>query len=238
MSQRFERRWKALWSRTRKEWLLLLLAVACLVLAWVFAKLGSEVLEGELRAVDRAVEHWMSRHRSPPAVAFFRVVTLFGAKEVLAPIGALLAWRIFRGTKAHVALLAFAALAVGEFVAVLKRGFHVTRPAGGIEQGLGFSFPSGHATGGAVIAIVIAYAAIRERRHPWIIVPACIVVALLVGVSRLYLDVHWASDVIGGWLIGAAFGAGCCALYELIPRPSPPHHAAARPNRVDPNGPG
>ena len=49
-------------------------------------------------------------------------------------------------------------------------------------------------------------------------VPVSVVVVLLVGVSRVYLDVHWTSDVLGGWVVGAAFGIGCCALYEFLTR--------------------
>jgi len=202
----------------REEWLLLLLAVACLGLAWVFAKMGSEVLEGELLTMDRVVQQWVAHHRSPLAHGFFRVITFLGAKEVLAPIGALVGWRLFRGTTGLMTLLVFAALAAGEFVALLKRSFHVARPAGGIIAGLGYSFPSGHATGSTAIAIVVAYVSIRQRAHARVIVPICALIAFLVGFSRVYLDVHWASDVIGGWLVGAAFGAGCCALYELLHR--------------------
>jgi len=202
----------------REEWLLLLLAVASLGLAWIFAKLGSEVLEGELIAVDHVVHQWVAQHRSPVALGVFRVITFLGAKEVLAPLAALVAWRLFRATQGMIALLAFSALAAGEFVAVLKRNFHISRPAGGITAGLGYSFPSGHATGSTAIAIVIAYVSIRQRIHPRAIVPICALIALLVGFSRVYLDVHWASDVIGGWVVGAAFGVGCCALYELLHR--------------------
>jgi membrane-associated phospholipid phosphatase len=186
--------------------------------AWFFAKLGSEVLEGELLTIDRVVQHWVVQHRPPFALWFFRIVTFLGAKELLAPVGAILAWRLFRGTKALVALLGFAALAAAEFVALIKRNFHITRPAGGVEAGLGYSFPSGHATGVAAMAILFAYVSVRKHIHPRTVVPACTIAVILVGVSRVYLDVHWASDVIGGWLVGAAFGVGCCAMYELMHR--------------------
>lgn len=215
MKLRFEKLWA---GKRREEWLLLLLALACLGLAWVFAKLGSEVLEGELLTVDRVAEQWVSTHRSPAAIAVFHVITLLGAKELLAPLGALLGWRLFRGSKGLIALLAFSALAAAEFVAVLKRSFHIMRPAGGIAAGLGLSFPSGHATGSTAAAILVSYVAVRRKTHPRIIVPISVLVPILVGVSRVYLDVHWASDVIGGWLVGAAFGVGSCALYEVLHR--------------------
>jgi len=200
----------------RRQLLLGVLALGCLGLAWAFAKIASELLEGELLGIDRNVQHWMALHRAAPAMAVCHVVTLLGAKEVLAPLAALVGWRLFRGTKTLFVLLAFSALAAGEFVAILKRSFHVMRPAGGLAANLGFSFPSGHATGSAAVATLFAWIAIRQHAHPRIVVPVCVLIPLVVGFSRIYLDMHWTSDVLGGWVIGVAFGAGCCAVYEAI----------------------
>jgi len=214
---RFEKLWTAEGNR-REQRLLLALVVGCFALAYAFGKVGSEVLEGEATTLDRATRQWMLAHQSRPLQAFFSVVTLLGAKEVLAPLGALIGWRLFRGTKRLIALLVFCALASAEFVALLKRDFHIGRPAAGLVEGLGFSFPSGHATGSMAVAIVLSYVAVRRRIRPQLVVPATGVVLLLVGVSRVYLDLHWTSDVLGGWVVGAAFGIGCCALYELMTR--------------------
>lgn len=207
--------WAAL---SREDLLLGALAAACLALAWMFAKLASEVLEGELVTLDRVVRGWVALHRSSTGVAVFSVMTLLGAREVLLPVGVILGWRLFRGTKAGIALLAFCAVAAAEYNSFLKRTFHIRRPATGVLEGLGFSFPSGHTTGSAAIAVVVSYMAVRRRMHPRIVVPLCILYTLLVGVSRVYLDVHWASDAIGGWIVGAVFGVGCCAVYELMHR--------------------
>ena len=158
--------------------------------------------------IDMAVRRWMLAHRVAPLYATMRVVTELGAKEVLAPIAAFIGWRLFRGGESLVALFAFCGLAAGEFVALLKRSFHIARPAGGIAAGLGFSFPSGHSTGAAAVAVVVSYVSLRRGIHPRIVIPVSIALALLVGFSRPYLDVHWTSDVIGGWLVGMSFGAG------------------------------
>lgn len=203
-----------------RRWRLALLAVGCLALAWVFAKLGSEVLEGELLALDGPARAWMLAHRTAAGMAFFRVVTLLGTKELLAPLGVLLAWRLFGDFRRLGVVLAFAALAAGEFVAVLKRDLHVMRPAGGRAAGLGYSFPSGHATGSMAMAVVLVYVAVRQRRSPVAFGAACALLVPLVGLSRVYLDVHWTSDVLGGWLVGAAFGAGVCCVYEWLRSPA------------------
>jgi membrane-associated phospholipid phosphatase len=212
----------------RGRWRWVLLALGCLTLAWVFAKLGGEVLEGELFPLDNAVRHWMLAHRNPALIAVFSVLTELGAKELLAPLGIVIAWKIFRDPLRLGLLLAFCAIAAGEFVAVLKRQLHVVRPAGGRLEHLGFSFPSGHSTGSMAVAVVLSYLAVKHRRHTRAIIVTCAAVVLLVGFSRLYLDVHWASDVLGGWLIGAAFGVGVCALTELV-GPAPVTDAARSP---------
>jgi membrane-associated phospholipid phosphatase len=214
-------------SKRRELLLLLALAAASFVLAWVFARVASEMLEGELLRIDGSVQGWITRYRSPAGKAVFGVITQLGAKEVLAPLAALIAWRLFRETRTILALMAFAAIAAGEFVAVLKRDFHVLRPAGGLSEGLGFSFPSGHSTGSAAIAVLLTYVAIRRRIHPLVVGSVSVLVVLLVGLSRVYLDVHWASDVLGGWAIGGAFGVGCCALYEVVRRRAETHAAAS-----------
>ncbi len=62
------------------------------------------------------------------------------------------------------------------------------------------SFPSGHATNIAAVAMLLAW---RYRRWAW----AAIAAAFLVGYSRIYLGVHYPSDVLGGWALGAGLGA-------------------------------
>jgi membrane-associated phospholipid phosphatase len=209
---------KTILGRIRDDWMLLLLAVLCLGIAWMFAKVGSEVLEGELLTLDRAVRGWFQSHRTPVGMAIFSIITHFGAKELLAPLGVIIGWRLFRDTRRLLAVLAFSALACGEFIAMLKRNFHIGRPIGGVQEGLGYSFPSGHSAGSMAIAIVLSYVAVRRNIHPRIVTTTAAIGTSLVGISRIYLDLHWTSDVLGGWLVGSAFGAGCCALYEWVSR--------------------
>jgi membrane-associated phospholipid phosphatase len=204
--------------RGREDWVLLVLAVTCLGLAFLFAKFGSVVLEGELRGADIAVRNWVLAHRTAAGRVIFNGITLLGAKEVLVPLGLLIGWRMFRGTRGWVLLVVFCALATAEFVGLLKRVYRMPRPEGGIERSMGLSFPSGHSAGSAALLIFLGYVAIRHRVPSRLVVPVVVLVVLLVGASRIYLDMHWMSDVLGGWVIGSAFGIGSCALYELIQR--------------------
>ena len=97
---------------------------------------------------------------------------------------------------------------------LVKLFFRVGRPPSGIAASLGWSFPSGHTAGTTAVAVVLSYVLLRERLTTGATLVIGALLALLVGVSRVYLDLHWASDVLGGWVIGASYGAGCCALYE------------------------
>ena len=64
------------------------------------------------------------------------------------------------------------------------------------------------------MALVIGYVLARERRAQRLGWTIALTVPLAVGTSRLFLDMHWASDVLGGWLLGATYAVAVCALYE------------------------
>lgn len=81
----------------------------------------------------------------------------------------------------------------------LKKAFERPRPSAAehLVEETNFSFPSGHAVGAAACAVAVGY----SLRRWWKL--TLWVIALLVGFSRLYVGVHWPSDVLAGWVIGA-----------------------------------
>ena len=204
---------------TRRAWPLILFAVACVALGYLFFSFGSEVAERETGTFDCAVRTWVLAHQSAVGRTILGAVTWLGSSWVLGPAALLLGTLLVRrGARWRPLLLAVTPLVFWLFVTLLKRGYHIMRPATGLAERLGFSFPSGHASMGMAAAMFFSYILVRERMAPRATFVVGPLLAIVVGLTRVYLDVHWASDVLGGWAIGAAYGGACCALYAWAHR--------------------
>lgn len=125
-----------------------------------------------------------------------------------------------------------------------KQGFRRARPAGGaIHNEHTYSFPSGHSAASAAIFGTFAYVLRREDLLPR--TPALLLALLpplLIGSSRVYLDVHWATDVLGGWCVGALVTALSAGVYERVREDTRQHGervpaGSAPPPRVTRRGP-
>ncbi|MEO8620858.1 MAG: phosphatase PAP2 family protein [bacterium] len=204
------------WAR---NWcVVVVLGVAALI---AFALLGENVLRHQTSSFDVAARAWVLAHRTPYLLTFFRWVTTIGSVTpmvVYAIIGALVLWFSGRPVVASTVLVAPAAAVVAYLG--LKTVFARTRPSGvgNIIEGT-YSFPSAHATTSSAICCTLAYVFWRERLVPGavaallaVLVPAC------VGFSRVYLDVHWATDVAGGWSAGLVIAALSAGMYNTSRR--------------------
>jgi undecaprenyl-diphosphatase len=191
---------------------LLGLAVAVLAL-FSFGWLADEMLEGETIAVDLAIRGAVHTIASPGLTRGLVVVSTLGGPAVLVPLGvalaALFAWRRWwRGA----ALLVVSMLGAGVLDTVLKLAFRRPRPTPFFDYPApaSFSFPSGHAlfafcffaTGAALLAPRLVHPALR--RLVWLGAAAMI---LVIGFSRVYLGVHYPSDVLAGYAAGLVWSS-------------------------------
>lgn len=158
-------------------------------------------------AVNDAIFHLFRSIRSSSMDDIMLSITLLGQKQIIALIvAAVCLWLIFKKhvrTALHV--LGLGVLAGGS-VFVLKHLIQSMRPWGIAESPETYSMPSGHTTLSATIYIGIAFLIARYFRpqYRWPIYLIAALIALMVGVSRLYLGAHWFTDVLSGWLLSAA----------------------------------
>jgi membrane-associated phospholipid phosphatase len=203
----------------RKWWRhrLMVFGVSCLILCVLFLQLASGVSNRQTQSIDGGVRQWMLDHQSPAGVAFFQVVTGLGEFPFLAACAVVVAGMLVRrGVRLRAVMVAGIPFLPRLIVHAIKDSYHVTRPPGALEIAVSTSFPSGHTSAGTAVALVLGYALTREGIVPHYGLAVAAMVAIIVGLSRLYLDMHWASDVIGGWMVGTAFAGAVCALYELM----------------------
>lgn len=171
--------------------------------------------------VDATVYAWFAQNRTSADNVFFIAVTEAGGPAGMAIVTAsAIAWLLrqkrFRWS-IYLGLTTAGGAALNIF---LKRYFMRPRPdlTVAVMQAHGYSFPSGHAMGSTVVLIALAYLAVRSQHH-WhrkaAALAVCGTAMLAIAVSRLYLGVHWTSDVIAGIIAGLLWVTATTAGYEV-----------------------
>ncbi|MEP6733646.1 MAG: phosphatase PAP2 family protein [bacterium] len=206
---------------------------AVVILAMVglvaFAKVGEDVFNHETTSFDAAVRAWVLAHRSPLLTQFFQTVTTLGSVTplVCVAVGGALILLYRRRTIVASTVLVAPAVAVAGYL-TLKNIFARARPSGlgNVIEGT-YSFPSAHATSSSAICCTLAYVFWREHLVSGrLAVAFAALIPLLVGASRVYLDVHWTTDVLGGWSAGVIIAALSAALYNSSRHLQPRHRAS------------
>lgn len=215
-----------------------LLGVTVLVIAFIL--FADEVLEGEFAGFDNAI---ILALRAPGNLAdpigppwlreMGRDVTALGSPifitlVLLTVVGYLMLIR----KRAAALLMAIAVLGGGTLSTVLKMVFNRSRPD--IPRAIGdlnASFPSGHATLSAVAFLTIGILLVRVTPEPRLrtyFMTIAVLLSLMIGLSRIYLGVHYPTDVFAGWCVGGAWALLCSVVAWRLQR----HGAIEAPGRT------
>jgi undecaprenyl-diphosphatase len=189
---------------------------------WGFVELASEVVEGGTEALDRALLLALrdpDDHLEPRGPAWLeemmRDFTALGGVGVLTLLTIMAAGYLLLTGKRRAALDVVVSIAGGIVLSsLIKAGFDRPRPdlVPYGSQVYTASFPSGHSMMAAVVYLTLGALIARLRasvRVKAFVLSFSVLLTVLVGVSRVYLGVHWPTDVLGGWAMGAAWALLC-----------------------------
>jgi membrane-associated phospholipid phosphatase len=210
-------------TRTRASSAAVVCAVACLV---VLALLGAGVRSdfGPQLRLDAAVSEalYAGDDRAGALNGLLQVLTAPGSSWVrflvFLPV---LVWLLRRRLWWTAGWVVTAVVLVGPLTTALKEYFGRIRPdfdEGGARYE-SLSFPSGHASGIATlvaVALVLAWPLLSARARAWALAVG-IGLVLLVGFTRMWLGVHYLSDIVGGWAFGLAWTLGVALLFGALP---------------------
>jgi len=215
----------------KKELAVLIGGMALLLLLVIFMKLASEVFEGETQSFDKKIllalrdPSNLAHPIGPPWMLSAALdITSLGSDTVLgltvfAVSGFLLLQCLWRR-----ALFVFVASLGGVFLnGALKQLFQRARPdiVPHLREVMSLSFPSGHALQSAAVYLTLGALSMRIAQRP-LTKAYCMAVAtlatVLVGASRVYLGVHYPTDVLAGWLVGLSWALLCWMIERSLER--------------------
>ena len=218
-------------ASTVEKWTVATVLVATVLFA-AFALLAREVYEGDTLAFDRRILLLM-RATSDPTVAVgpawlkeaMRDITALGSTSVLTIVVLAVSGFLAVAGLRHAAAMVLASVVSGVLLSdSLKVGFGRARPDLVPHEVPVYtaSFPSGHAMLSAVVYFTLGALLCRTQASLAIkayIIAIAVLLAVMVGISRVFLGVHWPTDVIAGWLLGAIWAGAlltCAGLWGHV----------------------
>lgn len=187
-----------------------IITAICLV---IFGAIAEDVLDNEILSFDTVVINWFHSFQNLDSIMFW--ITQSGSVESISVFSLLTIYYLQRYKKGLIDI-SFFILTVGGGALlnyVLKLSFHRSRPSiNDFIDAVGFSFPSGHAMGSMIFYGAVSYFILRSQRNKrmkFIFTLLSIAFILMIGISRIYLNAHYPSDVIAGYLAGFSWLSFC-----------------------------
>jgi membrane-associated phospholipid phosphatase len=186
---------------------------------WIFAEIAEEVIQDETRAFDTSVLFAIQQSQQPWLTPIMVFTTNIGDPTILVSLCVIVSlWLVVRKHQSEAMTVAIAAFGAIGLNVLLKQVFERGRPAlwSRVVDVRFYSFPSGHAMLSIVIYGILGY--LLTTRYPnqrgWIVLGTSILI-VLIGFSRLYLGVHWLTDVIAGYAAGFVWLMTCILSLEI-----------------------
>lgn len=205
----------------RRELNILLVGLIVSALLFLFLRLATSVAQGETQSLDEQIVRALRMPDNPalprgPAWLRYAMedVTALGGATVLTLVVVTICGFLFLQGRTHTALLVLLNSAAGAIaVDLLKRFFERPRPSivPHLRHVVSDSFPSGHAMQSAILYLTLGALMMRvaERRLTKIFcMSMAILLTLLIGASRVFIGVHYPTDVVGGWILGFLWALG------------------------------
>ncbi|MGY0503629.1 phosphatase PAP2 family protein [Nocardia sp. FBN12] len=180
-----------------------------------------EVTSG-VTTMDTRVLDWMIAHRGEALTDIATVITDLGATLSMTILAVVtVGWFVLRRNLPVAALVAITSLGAGVLVWVIKRlvGRHRPPEASRLVFEPSLSYPSGHTLGSTVVVGIVAIVLIPQLARQWVRVAATVLAVafpIAVGLSRIYLGVHWTTDVLAGWIIGLMWLVLCVTVFTRV----------------------
>lgn len=194
------------------------------IAGWIFTELAEAIQAGATLALDDSILHWMGAHQSGLATTAMLEATALGTGAVVIMMTGIVGMFLALTGHRKPALL-LGATTIGGLALNLLLKLHYHRPRPQVfpwsTNAVSSSFPSGHAMNAVIVYGTIAYLATRLSRSQSVrvitAVVACIAI-IAISASRVYLGVHYPSDVVGGAIVGAAWAIFCMSVLEAAQR--------------------
>ena len=218
------------WRTRRYALVFAAMASIFLLLCYIFTELADEITDGDTQKFDERVLIALRLPddlATPIGPAWFKGVmldiTALGGPIVLGIFSAVMIGLLFIEGQRRVAWLSVLAIGGGTSMSfVLKNIFERARPSvvPHLREVTNTSFPSGHAMSAAIVYLTIGVMFAKAMRGKWAKAYCMFwgaMLAFMVGSSRIFLGVHYPSDVLGGWIAGLSWASMCWIASQFVP---------------------
>lgn len=193
--------------------------ITCLLIIYLVAQISDEVLEQEAFAFDQTILLWIHSFASPTLDRIMLLITSFNNPDLVSIIaGVALIMLLWKQCYSEAKIFAINCAGGVILSYGLKSVFGKARPdlwQSSIKE-ISFSYPSGHALGSTVLYGFLAYLfATRFPQFSGLIYLLAVILIGAIGLSRLYLGVHWPTDILGGYGIGFLWLTFCITMFKL-----------------------